>query len=99
MRVLVLHHLRLAVPALGDEIGRVREVGFNYGLQVSGCYVWCSRFLSDALASTDRVPGGANDGISWDRKTANDGASGRCLSQSACRQAWVQAEGFVDHAI
>ena len=30
MRILVLHHLRPAVPALGDEIGGALEVGFNY---------------------------------------------------------------------
>ena len=55
--------------------------------------------LSDALASTDYVSRGANDGVSGDRTTADNGASRRCLSQSACQQAWVQAEGLVDHAI
>ena len=45
--------------------------------------------LSDALASTNYVSRGANDGISGDRTTADNGASGRCLPQSACQQAWV----------
>ena len=55
--------------------------------------------LSDLLTSTDYVSWSANDGVSGDETPTDDGTTGRCPSQSTCRHARMQTEGFVDNAI
>lgn len=96
--VLIPHHLRPAIPAFGNKLGRALEAGVNF-LCISDLLYLMINSFSGALTSTECISGSANNGIARDETTTDIGTSRRCFSQAARRHRRIKAEDFVDNAI